>query len=180
MNNISSHPITIARPYAQAAFNFAVEHGKISVWQHTLKTLATVAQDKDLLCLAKILSRKSYNNLFMSICESVLDNHTRKFVSMLIENNRLYILPHIFDLFLSFRFSKASTMRVSAFTASLLNENQVKSLTTFLEKYFLRKISLQCTYDKKLLGGIVLRFGDTVIDGSVRNKLKLLEKRLNT
>jgi F-type H+-transporting ATPase subunit delta len=88
------------------------------------------------------------------------------------------VLPDIANLFAYYRAEQEKNMTVQVASAVTLDQDYQKKLVTSLTKRLKRQISLQCTIDPTLLGGIVVRAGDSVIDGSVRGKLNRLYESL--
>jgi F-type H+-transporting ATPase subunit delta len=92
--------VTIARPYAEAAFRFAQEKGAQSAWSQRLARMALIAQDEE---MAQVMSNPQLSveqvaNLFISLSEDS-DPVFGNFIRTLAENRRLVLLPEIFRLF---------------------------------------------------------------------------------
>ncbi len=170
---------TVARPYAKAAFDFAVEQNEIAGWQQMLAFAAEVAENNDMKnVFASALASEKLASLFNSICEDQLNTHGQNFVKVLADNNRLSALP---DISIQFNILKAEydkEMDVEVTSASELSEQQLESMSAALEKRLTRKVKLICNVDPKLVAGVIIKAGDTVIDGSVNSKLNRLSDAL--
>jgi F-type H+-transporting ATPase subunit delta len=93
------------------------------------------------------------------------------FIRLLAENRRLDVLPEIAAHYEVMRAEAEKSLEVTVSSAFELNDAQKQKITAALTKRMNRKITLNCHTDKQLLGGIVIRAGDQVTDGSVRARL---------
>ena len=175
---ITGELTTIARPYAQAAFEFAVSKNELAAWENMLQSAANMIQQKlvvDLLNNPK-MTNSQMAELFCDVLGKMLDTEKRNFIRILAENKRLPVLPDIAALFASYRAEREKTVEVELISAFPLDETYKDKFTNSLTRRLQRTVSLQCDVDATLLGGAIVRAGDLVIDGSVRGKLnRLLE-----
>lgn len=175
---ITGELTTIARPYARAAFEYALAQHALPKWEGMLLSAATlVAQDKiKLLLCSPDISSKQLVELFSDILAKILDPEKTNFIRLLAENKRLSVFPEIAALFTSYREDYEKVMDVKVISAIELNKSYQEKLVNKLTHRLQRRVSLQCEVDPSLLGGAIVRAGDMVIDGSVRGKLnRLLE-----
>ncbi|MDR3353288.1 MAG: F0F1 ATP synthase subunit delta [Zoogloeaceae bacterium] len=179
--------ITIARPYAEAAFRAAREAGTLAAWSGHLERLAQLAQDAQ---VARIighpgLSAEQLAELFSSFTQddkeakaaedAVFDN----FIRVLAENERLPLLPEITQLFEAQRAAEEGVKEALVETAFPVAD---ATLTTLLqpelEVHFGTKLTLRVVVDAALIGGIRVTVGDQVLDASVRGKLEAMSVAL--
>jgi F-type H+-transporting ATPase subunit delta len=167
---------TVARPYAKAAFEFAVENKKIPFWFDWLQSAAVIVSDPQVekILIDPNISIEQILNLLFSLLEKKLDEHGKNFLRLLATYRRLQALPEIAKLFSKFRGDYEKTADVRVVTAFDLTEEQEKKLTEALHKKLQRKIKLFCEVDKSILGGAIVHAGNLVIDGSGRKKLEQL------
>ena len=167
---------TLARPYAEAVFRLADASGTLAAWSDTLRTLAQVAAHPDMQeCLAKFdLSAAQLQELFLSLRPGELSAEAKTFVQLLIEYDRLTLLPEIFEQFETLKNEREGVVDAQIATAFPLEGAQLASLVTDLEKRFKRKINPEVSIDRDLIGGVRVVVGDEVIDGSVRGKLNAM------
>lgn len=164
---------TLARPYAEAAFRLADAGGTLAAWSGTLGNLAQVVAHPDMQeCIAKYdLTKAQLQELFLSLCPGDLTAEAKNFVHLLIENDRLTLLPDIYAQFETLKNEREGVIDARITTAFALEGAQLASLVADLEKRFKRKINPQVSIDRDLIGGVRVAVGDEVIDGSVRGKL---------
>ena len=174
--------ITLARPYAKAAFEDACAQNTLSNWSTMLQWAGAVVSDARVtVALDKPeLTTEKKANIVIDICEGKLNEHGKNFVHILAENKRLSLLPEIACLFEHLKAEQEKTLDVEVVSARAWDAQQTNTLSESLRKRFDRNIELNCVVDEKLLGGIVIRAGDTVIDGSVRGKLTRLSDAMNS
>jgi F-type H+-transporting ATPase subunit delta len=165
--------ITIARPYAKAAFREARGDGKLASWSESLQTAATVVQDPR---VQNLLGNPAVRNgdlakLIIDLAGSKLDEHGRNFVQTLAENRRLAYLPEVSTLFNELKDEAEGVVDVTVTSATPLENGQRDALSLALQRRLNRQIRLHCATDPSLIGGAILQAGDLVIDGSVRTRL---------
>ncbi len=90
------------------------------------------------------------------------------------ENGRLKVLPDVLEQFVHLRAASEATADVEVTSATALSEEQLTKISAAMEKRLSRKVKLNCKIDKSVMAGVIIRAGDTVIDGSVRGRLERL------
>ena len=173
---------TLARPYAKAAFEFAADAGDLQGWSQSLSTAGAIAQQP---MVVKLLSSPSLTAqqqaaAVIDICGDALNVTGQNFVAILSENRRLQLLPQISFQFEIMKANREKAVDVEVIAAQELDVQQQQQLSDALGAKLERKINMQVSLDKSLLGGAVIRAGDTVIDGSIRGRLTKLAESLNS
>jgi len=170
---------TVARPYANAAFNYAVENQAVDQWLETLTFAAEVAKNKvvdDLLRGGTSVTAST--DLFINICGDQLNENSQNFIKVLAENKRLIALPEILVMFLELKAEYEKEIEVEVTSATDLSQQQQQEISDSLEKRLARKVKLNCSVDADLIAGFVVQAGDLVIDGSFKSKLNRLADTL--
>jgi F-type H+-transporting ATPase subunit delta len=165
---------TIARPYAKAAFQEAQADKDLPRWSETLRAAATAVRDPRVheLLSSPSVSGEDLAQFVMGVTGATLDEHGQNFFRMLGENHRLGYLPEISTLFDDYKDEAESVIDVTVTSAAPIDSAQQQALGKALERKLKRTVRLHCATDSTLIGGAVLRAGDTVIDGSLLSRLK--------
>ena len=173
---------TLARPYAKAAFAYAREHGALPQWSEQLFTAAAVTAD---VAMAAVLTNPSLTNeqraqTLVDVCGDVLGVEVKNFISILAANKRLALLPEISSQFELFKANQEKSVEVEVVSAFDLRDAMTTKLAEALGKKLEREVKVSTSTDENLLGGVLIRAGDLVIDGSVRGRLNKLAEALNS
>ena len=173
---------TLARPYARAAFDSARAASQLQEWTQALAVAAAVVNEPKVkqLLTSPSLTAAQKSTAFTEVCGAELNDKFKNFVSVLAENKRLALLPFIQTLFLDLKSQLEKTVDVEVTTAFALSTEAKSQLTIALTKKLDRVVTLESTIDKSLIGGAIIRAGDTVIDGSVRGRLAKLTDAMNS
>jgi len=165
---------TVARPYAQAAFDLAREAGTLAQWSDMLGFAAVVSVDAAMreAVDSPNLSVTEQAELFAQVCGDQIDDQGRNFVKLLAENRRLTLFPEIAALFEELRADAEGTLEATVTSAKPISEAQQEEMASALKARFNRDVVLQVEIDESIIGGAIIRAGDTVIDGSVHGKLE--------
>ncbi len=176
-----SELITIARPYAKAAFDFAVEKEALDTWSYMLSFAAEVARNETVKdSLGGIHSAEKLAEIFLFVCGEQLNEQGQNLVRVMAENGRLKVLPDVFDLFMAMRHEHDKQVDVDLISAIALTDEQKREISSKLETRLERKVKLTCSVDVALLGGLIIRTGDLVIDDSVRGSILRLNDALQS
>ena len=168
-----SEAITTARPYAQAAFEEAQKLGDLKGWSEMLLSLAEATSYPEVRAVVtspRIL-KAQIDKLMDGLLGSQAKPQQRNFVRVLVDNQRLLLLPEIVALFEVLRAEAEKTVNVVVDSAFELSAAQQEKIISSLKARMSREIKLVCNINKELLGGVVIRAGDKVIDGSARTRL---------
>ena len=172
---------TVARPYTKAVFEFARDAGTIDNWSTSLLDAAQVASDGVMKCILgnpALTSEQKADAVITVLAD--LDESGKNFIALLAENNRLALIPEISAQFEQLKANQQSNVEIDVTTAYELDEQQQQKLTQALSAKLGRDVSITSTVDKSILGGLVIRTQDLVIDGSVRAKIAKLAEVLNS
>lgn len=173
---------TLARPYARAAFEFAVNAGTLDQWSNQLNLLsAVVAESKVASLLASPASTSEYQSeQLIAVCGKEVGAEVQNFVRVLADNKRLSLLPYVAALFAEFKANRERSVDVNIDTAFQLTKAVEKKLAVALSKKLERDVKVTSQVDESLIGGVVIRAADVVIDASIRGRLDKLAKAMNS
>ncbi|WLF84443.1 F0F1 ATP synthase subunit delta [Moraxella sp. ZY210820] len=172
--------LTLARPYAKAAFAYASEQNTAEEWSAVLQMLSAAVQDEafsaylgrpeltpaeQVKCFAQILGEQQ---------SQAVDN----FLTLLADNDRLVLLPEIAAEFDELKSQQNNVVDVVIESALPLTSVQEQLLINALEKHFNSTIHTTVEVKPELIAGVVIRAGDKVIDDSALNKLEKMRTRL--
>jgi F-type H+-transporting ATPase subunit delta len=165
--------VTIARPYADAAFELAKGADALGPWSEALDKLATIVADPAIQeCVSDPkLSDDQIDGLIVEIAGATLDQDQRNFVRILVENERLKVLPEIRDLFVEQKNEHEGVMEANIASAFPIDDASLANLKADLEARFKARLNIKVRLDPELIGGVRIAVGDEVIDASVRGKL---------
>lgn len=171
---------TIARPYAKAIFEIAVENNSIKEWKEILIFINKIASYKKIQCfLSGALSPKYLSFVFISIGGDKINHHAKNLIKLLSENQRFNILSNILEHFLELEASYKKIIIVELRSSFPLKEIQIFNIRVILEKYLSRKINFIYKIDYYIIDGFIIKINNTVFDLSIRNHLKQLSDALN-
>ncbi|MBS9777667.1 MAG: F0F1 ATP synthase subunit delta [Gammaproteobacteria bacterium] len=176
--------LTAARPYAKALYDVA-SRGDNETWLSLMqicKALGESEESKRFLN-AHDLTLDKFNQTIQSVLSAASISQTPKafdnFVRLLAQNKRFTLLPEIAELFIEESNKSNDTVIAEIITAKpLTDESKDKLLAKLTEKYG-KKVEASIVIEKALIGGAIIRVGDTVIDGSIKGRLEQLAKALN-
>ena len=171
--------LTIARPYADAAFKLAVEMNSLPEWSDAFSRLSSVmrADEAQSLIHNPRLPAASIGAV-IGDAAGQLSKEQRNFVQILAENDRLAVLPEIASQFEEKRNRHEDVLDAKLTSAYPLTQQQIADIVATLEQRYGRKVKATAEVDSDLIGGVAIRIGDEVIDASVRGKLAQLAAAL--
>ncbi|NAX22519.1 F0F1 ATP synthase subunit delta [Vibrio sp. V39_P1S14PM300] len=172
---------TIARPYAKAAFDFAVEKGQLDQWGQMLSFAAEVAQNAQMQeLLTGSVAADKMADIFVAVCGEQVDANGQNLLKVMAENGRLRALPDVYEQFFALKQAHEKQIDVEVTSATELSQQQLADISSKLEQRLERKVKLNCSVDEALLGGVIIRAGDLVIDNSARGRLNRLSDALQS
>jgi F-type H+-transporting ATPase subunit delta len=177
-----AEPVTVARPYAEAAFEIARDRNALPAWSEMLRFAATIIADPRVSAALDNprLTAADKESLVLSIAGDRLDPDARSFVRVLIEADRIALLPEIQTLFGALKDDAENVAKATIETAFPLDDAQLRELTAALEKRFGKRIEATVVENRALIGGARVTVGDSVIDGSVQAKLEAMSNQLRS
>jgi F-type H+-transporting ATPase subunit delta len=171
---------TLARPYAAAVFKRANESDSAEKWSQMLVFIAAVVKDNDITTVINNpkVSKDRLCQLMLDICQDQLNSEGENLLKLLVQNDRLLLAPQISSLYEAHKAEAEGYVDVDVKTAYAFTKEEQKKFTSALEKTLAKKVRINVTVDKALIGGFLAKAGDRVIDGSIKGQLQQLAKRL--
>lgn len=173
--------VSVARRYAQALFEIAQRDGTVEKIEQDLNTLDAALSSTPLLLRvlrAPTVVRARKKEVLKQIFGSGLTALTMRFLSLLVDKRREAILPAINPEFRRLSYQHRNILPVTVRVATRLTPEERRQITVALAAKTGKTIELQEEIDPSIMGGAILRLGDTIIDGSVTGYLRRLRQRM--
>ena len=172
---------TIARPYALAVYQHAAAEKKLPQWSEILGVLSSVVVDPTMQTLIgnPRVSTDQLVGILNDACGKKLDQAVKGLISILVENNRLNLLPEILAMYEVYRAESEKVIQAEIVSAFKVTKAQETAIQSALKKRLGREVKIECSTDETLIGGAVIKAGDMVIDGSVTGQLGRLANALS-
>ena len=170
----------LARPYAEAVFLMADEKGELDQWSKMLGFLNLVMSDEQVKKLIDNpkLSKNDLEIAMTGICEGQMDARGLNFVKLLTKNNRLSLTSEITSQYEIKKTEKCEELGVKVISAFPRTDEDKAKLSVSLSDSFGKKVTINVEEDSSLIGGMIIRAGDKVIDGSLNSQIKQLANKL--
>jgi len=171
---------TIARPYAQAVFDLAQESDKAGEWSAVLELLQQIVDDAQMQLLLNNpkVSHQQLRDLIIEIGATGFSQQAKNFIKVLVSASRLQYVPQIAQLFEAMRADADGVVAVEVSSAYELDQAQQDAIAQGISARLGKKVNISTTVDASLIGGAIIRAGDSVIDASVRGRLTELGNNL--
>lgn len=173
---------TIARPYAEAAFALARDQNALPAWSQMLKLASGIVADPQMAAALDNpkLDAPARQSLLLSITGDRLTTEGRNFVRVLVESDRITLMPAISTLFETLKDAADGVAKATIETAFPLEGSELSDLTSALERRFKRKVEAEVVVKPELIGGARITVGDNVIDGTVAERLRAMAMQLRS
>ncbi len=172
-----SQYLTLARPYARAAFAAASGAGQAAAWSQALALVTRIAADPTVEALLNHPQLSAADAASLLAVDGAGDEFGR-FIELLASNRRLPLLAEITGLFEQLRAEAEHIVKARVTAANELPASELESIRLALKRRFGREVELETAIDESLIGGAVISAGDVVIDGSLKGKLSRLQSAL--
>ncbi|HKN77637.1 MAG TPA: F0F1 ATP synthase subunit delta [Lysobacter sp.] len=172
-----SQALTLARPYARAAFALARDTGAYAPWSNALAFAARVAADPQVAGLIGSPKLTNADAVSLLAIDGASDA-MRSFLDLLAVNRRLALLPEIAGLFEELRAEAERVVKARITSATAMGDGELEGIKAALKKRLGRDVEIETAVDASLIGGAVIDAGDVVIDGSLKGKLGRLQSAL--
>lgn len=175
-----SEALTVARPYAQAAFEYAQEHEALDAWDAVLQGLTVLAAHPDMhiVCHSHKVEPETVAALIAELLDVKSGTPLYHFIAILSEARRVLVAKQIYQVFKALENEANQVMDIQISTAITLDAGQRDDFKKKLEHKFKKKVNMSCHVEPNILGGTIVRFGDKVIDLSLRSQIRKLAHSL--
>jgi F-type H+-transporting ATPase subunit delta len=167
------------RRYADAAFEIALRDGTVETWRKELDSAAEVSAETE---LGRVLANPAIPlDERVKVAEEVfasITGPTRNLILLLVRRRRIEQLPRVAAEFRRLDDQRNGLTHATATSAAPLGADEIRAITARLEELTGGKVALETAVDPSLLGGVVVRVGDRLLDGSVRGRLERLRNQL--
>lgn len=173
---------TVARPYARAVFASALdEDGGLGTWSQMLTMLKAVISDANVSAMLDdpLLTLAQQKALITDLMGDDLSERGSNFIDVMAENDRLALIPTVADMFEQLKAAHEKTVEVEVQSAFEVSDEDRDKLGDALKRKLQRDVNIQTKVDESLIGGVLIKADDTVIDDSVRGRLGRLSQVLN-
>lgn len=167
---------TAARPYANAVYDLAHESSELDSWSDALANLAAVVNDAQISKLldAPESGKSQKGELIIQVLGDKLNEQQQNLVKLMAENGRLKLMPDVLEQFEVARAKAENKVEAEVISAFELTAKQTSELVNTLKNKLGCEVTLTTTIDKSLIGGVVIKAGDTIIDASMKSQLNSL------
>jgi len=167
------------RRYADAAFEIALRDGSVETWRKELDSAAETSNGTE---LERVLANPAIPlDERVTVAEQVfasLSGPVRNLILLLVRRRRIEQLPRVAAEFRRLDDQRNGLTHATATSAAPLGADEIRAITARLEELTGGKVALETAVDPSLLGGVVVRVGDRLLDGSVRGRLERLRGQL--
>lgn len=172
---------TYARPYAKAVYELAKEEGTVEQWSDFLRSFAQILSVKSVNALIgdPRIDEEQLAGLLAELVGKKISNEQTNLIRLLVHNDRLQVANDLAALFEQMRNQDKGLIEAEVVSAQELTDSQQSDLKKFLKKRLGAEVALHTKLDKDLLGGVVIRAKDLVIDGSLKGRLEQLARTMS-
>ena len=183
---MSKNPVAlkVAAPYARALFDFVNNTGTLFEVTLEIQNIQNLLfKSRELVaCLQNpLISDETKQEILIKIIDKKMSVQTFQFLSTLIGRNRINLLPTILFIYLELVYKTANSRAFQIVSAKNLSNGQrarlIKKIKSIVQ---INRVMVEFSTDKTLIGGFLIRNEGKVVDYTVKNKLKMLAKQLDT
>ena len=182
MSNISTFNLSIiAERYAVAIFELAEQNNLLDKIGQDLSLINNTIQSSkelDAFLVHPTIPVEEKKEVIEKIFKNLIAQYTLNFVKLLLDRNRLFILPSIIGHYIKILNKKRNITVAEVITAIYIDEETITRVREKLEILFHSKIELKTSVDSEIIAGMIIKISDKVIDGSIKTKFENMKKQL--
>ncbi|WP_337999113.1 F0F1 ATP synthase subunit delta [Desulfofalx alkaliphila] len=171
----------MARRYAQALYEIAVDNNKLDAMEEELKGVSQVVESErgiQRILYHPQITAAEKREVLKQLFEGRVSETIMNFLYLLMDRQREAYLNDIVVEFIHLANAARNKVDAQVVSAVELSDGQKEQLAGVLNKLAGKEVSPEYKVDASLIGGLLVRIGDKVIDGSVKHKLESLRQRL--
>jgi len=167
---------TVARPYASAVYKLAAETSSVDSWGDALQLISAVASDAEMLKLLDNpkLDKDKKGEMLIHVLDDKLNEQQKNLIAIMAGNGRLKVLSEVAEQFEIYRAAAEGKVDAEVVSAFALSSAQEAAITATLKNKLGLEVTLTTTVDESLIGGVIIKAGDTIIDASMKSRLEAL------
>ncbi|MFN0072039.1 MAG: F0F1 ATP synthase subunit delta [Chloroflexota bacterium] len=168
-----------ARRYAEAAFDVGLDSGGLDDWEEQLAAITAILAEPSLhrAFTSPVVSRERKEEMILGAFPE-MEPQVRNFLVLLVRQDRLNLLPDILTTFRALLNEHRGIQVVEVTTAEPLDQATGDLVVARLAQHLGRQVVIETRVDPDIIGGLVARIGDKVLDGSIRGRLDRLRVAL--
>jgi F-type H+-transporting ATPase subunit delta len=171
----------LARPYAKALFESAIESNSIDEMAVELKTMAVAAKTEGIINTIEnpTLSRKEIVEILVNLFEESVSETAKKLIEILAENKRLNLLEPIYSIYQDLLEKHKEQKSIEVFVAVEPGDEAKESIEQKLKSTYGKDANIYFSKDPTMMGGLSIKIGDETLDLSIKGKINKLVNQLN-
>jgi len=178
----STFSSSTSRSYAQALYEIAKENSELNNVEDEMNNLKTLVNDnsifRNMISNPTVKSEQKKQVMFEIANQYNLSQTLKKFLGFISIKNRLFFLDQIIESFLNIMSNNKGELKAKLLSSKQLSKKDIENIQSELSKDFKSPIKIDYKYDPNLIAGLIIQVGSVMVDTSIQNKLKQLEKNM--
>jgi len=168
--------------YARALYELAKENAEIDKIENEINSLNDLLKNsfdfKEMILSPTVRKEEKKNVLYKIADLNNFSKTLKNFLGFLVNKNRMFFLNQIIESFLNFASYNKGELKAKLFSSKKLSKKDLEKIKNELSEKFQSKIRIDYKYDPDLIGGLTIQVGSVMVDTSIKNKLRQLEKSM--
>ncbi|WP_026477372.1 F0F1 ATP synthase subunit delta [Alkaliphilus transvaalensis] len=172
----------VAKRYAGALFEVALPIRKEQLFKEELLTLLealTTNPNFDQLLKSPLIQAQEKKNILTTIFQGKISQEVLNFLYILVDKRRLNYIQEIIHEYKSMVDSAQNIVEATAITATPMSREDVLRLQEKLSATSGKNVTLKNEINHEIIGGVLIKLGDKVIDGTIKNRLAQMQEQLS-
>ncbi len=172
----------VGKRYAEALFEVAAEENKLEEFKQEIKAVADVFKDNpklETIFTHPRVTKDEKKQMIKELFEGRVAQEILNLCYIVIDKGREKYLGDISESYKDLSNDELGIVEADAYTAVPMTQDEIDKLQEKLSSSFKKQVDLKTHIDKDLIGGVLVKVGDKVIDGSIKGKLSEIQKELN-